>query len=93
VSEFVSSLPHGPIELTARDAVLTVKAPNYESKINGIAADEFPEIPTIVADPILTLDAAVFKDALAQVVIAASADEARPVLAKFTCIAKIACLW
>ena len=80
-AEFVSSLPHGNIELSAQDSVLTVKSPNYESKINGISADEFPLIPTITSDPALSLDAATFRDALAQVVVAASADEARPVLA------------
>lgn len=81
VSEFVSSLPHSTIELSAQDAVLVVKAPNYESKINGIAAEEFPEIPTISADPVLRVEAAALREALVQVVVAASADEARPVLA------------
>jgi DNA polymerase-3 subunit beta len=80
-AEFVSSLPHGNIELSSLDAVLTVKAPHYESKINGISADEFPLIPTIGTDSIFNIDAATLKDALSQVVVAASADEARPVLA------------
>lgn len=80
-AEFVSSLPRGNIELVALDNVLTVKSPHYESKINGIGADEFPLIPTVSSDPVLTLEASVFKEALTQVVIAASADEARPVLA------------
>lgn len=80
-AEFVSNLPHGNIELSGIDAVLTVKTPHYESKINGISADEFPLIPTIGTEPVLTLDATVMKEALTQVVVAASADEARPVLA------------
>jgi len=79
-AEFVSSLPRDTIELSANDTVLTVKSPHYESKINGIAADEFPLIPTITNDPVLTLEASVLKEALVQVVVAASADEARPVL-------------
>jgi DNA polymerase-3 subunit beta len=80
-AEFVSSLPHGNIELSAIDNVLTVQTPHYESKINGISAEEFPLIPTITSDPVLSLDAGLLRDALAQVVVAASADEARPVLA------------
>jgi len=80
-ADFVSSLPHGNIELSGLDAVLTVKSPHYESKINGISAEEFPLIPTITSNPVLSLSATVFRDALAQVVVAASADEARPVLA------------
>lgn len=79
-TEFVSSLPHGNIELSATDAVLTVKSPHYESKINGIAADEFPPIPTLTTDAALILNAGRLRDGLAQVVVAASADEARPVL-------------
>jgi DNA polymerase-3 subunit beta len=80
-AEFVSSLPHGNIELSSVDNVLTVTTPHYESKINGISAEEFPLIPTITSDPVLSLDAGILRDALAQVVVAASADEARPVLA------------
>lgn len=80
-AEFVSSLPHGNIELSADDAVLTVSTPNFESKINGIMADEFPTIPQVTTDAVLTLPASQLHNALVQVVVAASVDEARPVLA------------
>ncbi len=80
-AEFVSSLPHGNIDLSGVDSVLTIKTPHYESKINGISAEEFPSIPTVSSDPVLVLPAGTFRDGLAQVVVAASADEARPVLA------------
>jgi DNA polymerase-3 subunit beta len=74
-------LPHGNIDLEATDVNLTVKAPHYESTIHGIAAEEFPTIPQVTSDPVLKLDAGALRDALAQVVVAASLDEARPVLA------------
>jgi DNA polymerase-3 subunit beta len=80
-AEFVASLPHGNIDLEATETSLTVKTSHYQSKINGISADEFPPIPQVTSEPVLSLDAAVLKDALTQVVIAASLDEARPVLA------------
>src|ERR1700683_2476482 len=80
-AEFVSSLPKGNIELSANETVLTVKSPHYESKINEIVADEFPLIPTLTNDAALNLDAELLREALAQVVVAASMDEARPVLA------------
>lgn len=80
-TDFVTSLPHGNIELEAEEAVLTVKTPHYESKINGIAAEEFPLIPRIESEPILSLPVAAFREAIQQVVVAASLDEARPVLA------------
>jgi DNA polymerase III subunit beta len=80
-AEFVSSLPHGTIQLDGTDTNLTVKTPHYESKINGIDADEFPSVPHLSSKPLLQLDCATFREALAQVVVAASVDEARPVLA------------
>ncbi len=80
-AEFVSSLPHGNIDLEADEANLTVRTPHYESTINGITAEEFPTIPQVASDPVLKLDNGVLREALAQVVVAASVDEARPVLA------------
>ena len=80
-AEFVSNLPHGNIELDASDTNLTVKTDHYESKINGIAAEEFPLIPQVTTEAVLKISAKVFHDALAQVIVAASVDEARPVLA------------
>jgi DNA polymerase-3 subunit beta len=80
-TDFVTSLPHGNIALEATDSNLTVKATNYESKINGISSEEFPLIPQVTTDPVLNLPAPAFRDALGQVVVAASVDEARPVLA------------
>jgi DNA polymerase III subunit beta len=80
-AEFVSSLPHGNIDLDGTETVLTVRTPHYESKLNGIAADEFPAVPSVTSDAVLQVGADVLRDALAQVVVAASADEARPVLA------------
>lgn len=79
-SEFVSSLPGGNIELATNDLSLQVKTPHYQSNINGISADEFPLIPEIKSKPALVLPTDQFREALGQVVIAASLDEARPVL-------------
>ena len=79
--EFVSGLPAGNLEISASEANITVTTPHYNSQINGISAEEFPLIPEVKADPIVTLPANVLKDAIAQVVIAASPDENRPVLA------------
>ena len=80
-SEFISSLPSGTVDLLADEAILTVKTPHYESKINGIPAEEFPLIPQVKDQPTITIPSKKFKEALAQVVVAASIDESRPVLA------------
>ena len=80
-SEYIASLPSGNIELTSQDSILKIKSPHYTSNINGISAEEFPLIPKIETKPVLSLPAADVREALAQVVVAASLDEARPVLA------------
>ncbi|HSH31309.1 MAG TPA: DNA polymerase III subunit beta [Candidatus Saccharimonadales bacterium] len=80
-SEFVASLPGGNIELASDNLGLVVKTPHYQSRINGISADEFPLIPKLKSRPTLTIPSAQFREALLQTTIAASLDESRPVLA------------
>lgn len=79
-SEFITSLPSGNVDMELNDLSLVVKAPHVESSINGISAEEFPLIPQIKSEPALQISAKTFHDALAQVVVAASADESRPIL-------------
>jgi DNA polymerase-3 subunit beta len=67
--------------LAASETNLTITSPHYESHINGIVADEFPLIPEVDSEPIITLPADTFREAVAEVVIAAALDESRPVLA------------
>lgn len=81
LGEFVGNLPGGNLELSAEDANLHVKAKHHNSHINGISAEDFPLIPEVKGGPVLTLDASLFKEALAEVVFAAALDESRPVLA------------
>jgi DNA polymerase-3 subunit beta len=81
LSEFVTNLPGGTLSLTGSETNLTVNAKHYESHINGISADEFPLIPEVKSEPVVTLPAEVLRDAVAEVVVAAALDESRPVLA------------
>lgn len=80
-SDFVGSLPDGNIELESQDYNLQVRTKHYQSHLNGISSEEYPLIPRVSGTPIITLPAAEIKQALQQVVVAASLDEARPVLA------------
>lgn len=69
------------INLIAEGGTLIVKTDNYEAKMQGVSADEFPIIPTI--DPqtaSVIISAEVFKDALNQVVGAAQISELKPEL-------------
>ncbi len=80
-SEFVTALPAENIELESSELNLKVKTPHYESQINGISAEEFPLIPKIEGSAVFSVPAEDLKATLEQVTIAASLDEARPVLA------------
>jgi len=73
-------LPSGIIELVLEDYKLHINADKYTSVINGISADEFPVMPAIEKGSSWTIGAKTLKKGLQQVVTAASADEARPVL-------------
>lgn len=81
-ADFISSLPgNANLELVADGAVLAISTKHHQTHINGIEADEFPPIPGKNGKPTLTLSAAILHEALSEVVVATSFDEARPVLA------------
>ena len=80
LQDFIANLPDTTIRLKQEENKLHITTDNHNSTINGIAADEFPVMPTIKTDAGWTIKAGDFKKALHQVVGAASGDEARPIL-------------
>lgn len=80
MQDFVSSLPDSVLHLGLADNKLSITNEQYQSTINGIAADDFPVMPAIKDGATWKSPAGEFKKALSQVVFAASADDARPVL-------------
>lgn len=80
MTEFISNLPKATVELSGDGAHLRVGSGNFSSVINGVEAEEFPEIPTI-SDPVtVRVPVETFKRAAGQTVIAASSDNTRPIL-------------
>jgi len=80
MQDFVSSLPSGVIDLKLDEYKLNIVTDQYQSVVNGVSSEEFPVMPAIEGGKTWKLPAPVLKKALQQVVIAASTDEARPVL-------------
>lgn len=80
MQDFVSSLPHGVIDLELDEFRLHIATDQYKSVINGVSAEEFPVMPAITEGLNWSIPANVLKRSLQQVTMAASNDEARPVL-------------
>lgn len=78
--DFVTSLPSGVITLEVEDQKLHITTDAYTSTINGVSADDFPVMPAIAEAKIWKTAAKELKKALQQVVLAASGDDARPIL-------------
>lgn len=82
VTDFINNLPHGVISLKVENNHLIIKSENYNSTINGIEADEFPDLPTIdettAIKYIISVDE--FKSAINQTIISVSNDNSRPIL-------------
>lgn len=82
ITEFISSLPSGTVELEVKDDHLHIVSGKFSSVINGIVADEFPELPTVdeKSSVLYELEAGELKQAVSQTIIASSSDTTRPVL-------------
>lgn len=80
MQDFVGSLPSGVISLELDDYKLHIATDQYQSVINGVSAEEFPVMPAITEGKKWAVDSQQLKKGLQQVVMAASTDEARPIL-------------
>ncbi|HRN97035.1 MAG TPA: DNA polymerase III subunit beta [Candidatus Saccharibacteria bacterium] len=82
MSEFISSLPKESVELKVKGDNLHITSGKYSSIINGVIADEFPELPTINEKSSIryTINSDDFKQAVSQTIITTSNDSTRPVL-------------
>lgn len=82
ITDFISSLPSGTVELEVKGDHLHIVSGKFSSVINGMIADEFPELPSIdEKDAILyEIKNEDFKKAVSQTIIASSSDTTRPIL-------------
>lgn len=80
MQDFVASLPPGVIDIKVDETKLKIKADKYNSTINGTPADDYPVMPQIKDGTTWSIPGPELKNALHQVVLAASNDDARPIL-------------
>ena len=81
-TEFVNSLPPGPIELSLniRTKTVHIKSGPYEANLKGMDAEEFPIIPGIPDQPTTRIAQNVLKRMIHEVAFVAATDDSRPVL-------------
>lgn len=82
ITDFVSNLPREEkIGLKVDGNKVVMKAGKYSSALNGVAAEEFPELPEIDEAGAVIFRAGVddFKEAVGEVVVACSTNTARPI--------------
>lgn len=85
MSEFVANLPKGNIELETDGTKLHIACGAYKSTINGMAPDEFPELPAIEEKQAVAIPVGELKRAIQQTALVASSDDTRPVLTGIFC--------
>ncbi|MFP3897112.1 MAG: DNA polymerase III subunit beta [Anaerolineales bacterium] len=82
LSDFVNSLPPGPmeLELVSRTQTLNLKSGRFEANIKGIDAQEFPRVEIPEEDDAVSIAPDLLRRMVEQVAFAAATDESRPVL-------------
>ncbi len=82
LSDWVNSLPPERVTMTLDEETLTLHlvSGGVTAAFRGLAADEFPAIPDVEDHSGLSVEAGELREALEQVIFAASSDESHPVL-------------
>lgn len=86
ITEFVSYLPTGKLDLSLNDKnLLFLKSPKAESTFTTIPPADFPSIPPINPKTAFELDFPLLLQAASQIAFAAATDDSRPVLTAVLC--------
>lgn len=80
-NELINSISEETLQLISDNDKLTVKGQNIHSRLNGVAASEFPTLPTLKNTTSITLNSNEIKTLIEKSLISVSLDESRPVLA------------
>ncbi|MHB8830644.1 MAG: DNA polymerase III subunit beta [Patescibacteria group bacterium] len=83
--DYVSLLPSGKVEFSLKENGLEVKSNGQETVFRGMLASEFPLLPKLVKNVTFQLKAGDVRQAVGQVVFAASVSESRPELSGVAC--------
>lgn len=79
LSDIVRALEPGAVTIDVEDSQANISSGRSEFSVRTLTASEFPQVPVSSGSPV-TIDATELVSGLAQVVRAASGDDARPIL-------------
>lgn len=80
-SEIVKKLPTDKIEIEVTEQFVTsIRSGNSEFHLNGLNADEYPQLPELDEDQTFRMSTGSFKNMIRQTAFAVSTQESRPVL-------------
>lgn len=88
LTEFVSSLAPGKVAMEAQESSLKIASGSHQASFVGMAASEFPTIPSLKGKPKMSFDFKALSLAISQVAFAAAQDEGNPVLAGVLLVAR-----
>ncbi len=80
LSEFVTSLKKGKVEMSATDQMFEVNFVDNKAQFFVIPAEDFPKVPEAEGDILMEVNAFKLADAIALTSFSAGMDESRPVL-------------
>ncbi|MCD6149370.1 DNA polymerase III subunit beta [bacterium] len=79
LSDFVNNLPNEEkILLETKNQTLTITSGNYNARINGLDAADFPIIPKLKSSYLVSLMAQKFKEAISKILFCVAINENRP---------------
>lgn len=78
ISDYINLLPKEQVELELKGNALHIKCGKHETKINGLSADDFPVIPELPKQDVISLPSKDFRKAISQVIFAVANDDTRP---------------
>ncbi len=74
IADFVAASFSDKVDVELKETVLNVKTPKSKANFATIPASEFPVLPTINTDPLLTISATDFVNTMEKVIFACSTD-------------------
>jgi DNA polymerase-3 subunit beta len=83
--DYISLLPSGKVEFELKESGMEVRSNGQETIFRGMLASEFPLLPRLNKNTTFQLKANEVKQAIGQVVFAASLSESRPELSGVAC--------